>query len=97
MTIFTHIKGEGIGADASYISDIDIRLIYIILFGSDRSPRRGDLVCLSVRPCVTFLKRTWKRSPRELKKGPDASKQASKQAGKQVKQAGTQASKLASR
>ena len=26
------------------------------LFGSDRSPRRGDLVRACVCPCVTFLK-----------------------------------------
>ena len=39
------------------------------IFGSDRRPRRGDLVCACVCVSVTFLKRTLKRSSRELKKG----------------------------
>ena len=32
------------------------------VFGSDRSPRRGDLVHVSVRPCGTFLKSTLQMS-----------------------------------
>ena len=47
------------------------------VFGSDRSPRRGNLVCA----CGTILKRTLKMSSRELKQ---ASKQASRQSGKQA-------------
>ena len=38
--------------------DIFHRLCHIILiFGSDRSPRRVNVVCASVRPFVPFLKR----------------------------------------
>ena len=44
------------------------RNLYVnIILGSDRSPRRGDLICASVRAYVTFLIRTLKRSSRELK------------------------------
>ena len=74
------------------------------IFGSNRSPRRGDLVCACVCLCVTFLKRTWKRSSRELKKG-SRRKQACMQAGRHAsrnasrlarKQAGKQAGRQAS-
>ena len=63
------------------------------IFGSDRSPRRGNVVCA----CVNFLKRTWKRSSRERvqmqerKQAGKASKQESKKASKQAnKQVGKQ-------
>ena len=49
--------------------------IILKLFGSDRSPRRGNVVCASVRPSVTLFKRTLKMSYREFK-------QASNQVGR---------------
>ena len=84
---------------------------FFYFFGTNTSPRRGNVVRVS----VTFLKRTLKRSYRELKNGSrqvnltadrQASRQASRQAGRQAgwqasrqagRQAGRQASKHASR
>ena len=71
--------------------------INILFFGSDRSPRRGDLV----RPCVRVLlssKEHAKGVLESLRRGPDASKQASRQVSKQAsKQAGKKASRQARR
>ena len=48
-------------------------LIYI--FGADRSPRRGDLVCVCV--CVSLSSKEHGKGVLEsLRRGPDASKQA---------------------
>ena len=48
--------------------------IILKLFGSDRSPRRGNVVCASVRPsvraCVTLFKRTLKMSSSSILKCP---------------------------
>ena len=75
------------------------------IFGTDRSPRRGDLVCASVRVCVCVSlssKEHGKGVLESLRRGPDASKQASKQESKQEskqarKQGSRQASKQASK
>ena len=66
------------------------------IFGSDRSPRRGNVVCPSVRVCVRDI--IQKNIENELKQHSKESwgvlGQASRQAGKQVsKQASKQASK----
>ena len=46
----------------------------VCIFGSNRSPRRGNIVCAFVRASVTLFQRTLKMSSIELKQ---ASKQVS--------------------
>ena len=78
-------------------------------FGSDRSPRRGDVVPVSVCACVILFKIAVKMSSSSIPKsqgvrqaGKQVGRQASKQAGRQAgrpanRQVGRQASRLASR
>ena len=77
-----------------------LKAYYIYIFGSDRSPRRGDLVCACVRACVILFKITVKMSSSSILKSPggSASKHACMQASKQAgKHANTQVSKHASK
>ena len=65
------------------------------LFGSDRSPRRGDLVRACVRPCVLHFPQ--KNTANEFLKHSKESRGVLVQAGKQAgKQASNEASMQAS-
>ena len=65
------------------------------IFGSDRSPMRGDFVRVSVRPCVILYKIAVLMSSSSIL---ESRGQASKQAGRQAsRQSGSQAIKQASK
>ena len=67
-----------------------------LFLGSNRSPRRRNVVCACVRASVTLFKITMKMCSSSILKSPGGYRQESKQASKQVsKQASKQTSKQA--
>ena len=49
---------------------VKVPVSVLLVFGSDRSPRRGDLVRAYVRACGIFCKITVKMSSRSILKSP---------------------------
>ena len=73
-----------------------------LFLGSNRSPRRRNVVCACVRASVTLFKITMKMCSSSILKSPGGYRQESKQASKQVskkaaKHAGKQSNMQASR